>query len=113
MSPTIEAAAEAIHDHIGGAVFNGMQDFTTFVGSLDVLLEAVYDSLGSVNARFEDDEPINPLVIDHLEELRSMLRGPIEFARENSSVFQAAHEQDLERLENPRPGEEKMDYSRQ
>lgn len=113
MSSNVQAAADALHDHIGGAVFNGMHDFTTFVGSLDVLLQALYDSLGSVNARFEDDEPINPLVIDHLEELRSLLLGPLQFAQENGAVFAAAHQEDLDRLENPRPGEEKMDYSRQ
>jgi len=109
----IQAAADAIYDHIGGAVFENMADFTNFVGSVDVLLEAVYGALGTVNARFSDDEPVNPLVIDHLEELRALLRGPIEFAREGSAVFNAAHRDDLERLDQPRPGEEKMDYSRQ
>jgi hypothetical protein len=113
MSPEIDAAAEAIRTHIGGFVGQNAAHFTAFVGSLDGLFEALYESLGSVNARFTDDEPVDAAVVDHLDQLRSMLIGPLEFAREAGPLFRTAHEEDLERLDNPRPGEEKMDFSRQ
>lgn len=113
MSAQVHAAAEAIRDHIGGAVFSNMSDFTAFVYSLDTLFEAMHESLGTVNARFTDDEPVDVSVVDHLEEMRSMLLGPLDYARETGTVFRNAHERDLERLDDPRPGEEKMDYSNQ
>lgn len=113
MSAPVQAAVDAIHDNISGAVFSNMADFTAFVSSLDVLLEALHESLGTVNAKFTDDEPVDPRVVDHLEEVRAMLLAPLELARDAGAVFGAAHEADLERLDNPRAGEEKLDYSQQ
>lgn len=113
MSAPIQAAVDAIHDNISGAVFSNMADFTAFVSSLDALLEALHESLGTVNAKFTDDEPVDPRVVDHLEEVRAMLLAPLELARDAGAVFGAAHEADLERLDNPRAGEEKLDYSQQ
>lgn len=112
-SPHVHAAAEAIRDHIGGFAAQNAADLTGFVGGLHEVFSALSESLASVNTKFSDDEPVHPRVVDHLEELRSMLAGLVDFAAEAGPIFTAAHEDDLERLDNPRPGEEKMDYSQQ
>lgn len=113
MSGNIVAASEALRDYVGGFVPQNAADLTAFVSDLSQVFEAFSESLGSINTKFSDDEPVAPAVVDHIEELRAMLNGLVDFAAETGQVFRAAHEADLERLDNPRPNEQKMDISQQ
>jgi len=112
-SPHTFAAADAIRDYLGGFVPQNAADLTGFVCGLHEVFAAIQESLGSVNTRFSDDEPVDPRVVDHLNELRGMLVPITEFAAEAGPLFLDAHRTDLERLENPRPNEQRMDYSQQ
>lgn len=112
-SGNITAAAEAMRDYIGGFVPQNAADLTNFVGGLHEVFTALSESLASVSTTFSDDEPVAPAVVDHLEELRSMVSGLVDYAAEAGPIFAQAHEADLERLDNPRPNEQKMDISQQ
>lgn len=112
-SPHTYAAADAIRDYIGGFVPQNAADLTGFVCGLHEVFDALQESLGRINTQFSDDEPVDPLVVEHLNELRGMLASLVDVAAEAGPLFLAAHAADLERLENPRPNEQKMDYSQQ
>ncbi|WP_326828658.1 hypothetical protein OIE13_22185 [Streptosporangium sp. NBC_01810] len=112
-SGNIIAASEALRDYIGAFVPQTAADMTDFVADLHEVFTALDESLASVSARFSDEEPVHPVVVDHLGELRSMVSALVDVAADAGPIFKQAHEADLERLDNPRPNEQKMDHSQQ
>ena len=113
MSSAVEAATEAIDDNIGSFEPENMDDLAGFLAGLPRLFESLAGSLGRIADRFGDELPIHVDVQEHLRELASQTAGLQDYAAEADGIFRAAHADDLNRLENPRPGEEFTDYSLQ
>ena len=113
VSPQINAAVEAIRDHLGGFTAHSAGEFVAYVSDLHLVLEELALALGQANGRLADDDPLDPRVIEHLDEVRAMLSPVAEHAREAGPLLRAVHEADLQRLENPRPGEQQWDVTQQ
>lgn len=86
-SPHTYAAADAIRDYIGGFVPQNAADLTGFVCGLHEVFDALQESLGRINTQFSDDEPVDPLVVEHLNELRGMLASLVDVAAEAGPLF--------------------------
>src|SRR5699024_715873 len=56
-------------------------------------------------------QPLDPSVLEFFGTIEDAARGASEVADELPGLFRAAHEVELERLENPRRGEHKWDVS--
>lgn len=105
--------AEAIQQGIGGFEPENVEDLGAFLQALPAVYEALASGLNRVADRFGDEYPLHPAVVEHIRELGSHAAGQHEYAAEAHHVFTTTHQDDLERLENPRPGEEFMDVGNQ
>ncbi len=110
-SSPVEAAAEAVQQHIGGFTPESAAELDTFLHDLPTLFERTAEALAQVADRFGSDLPVDPSVHEHLRELAAVSAGNAEFAEEAWSLHRTAHDRELERIENPRPGEELWDVS--
>lgn len=113
MSNVVDAVTDAIGHNIGSYEPENVDDLGGFLAALPELYEALASSLTRVADRFADELPVHPDVAEHIRELASQAAGQHEYAGEAYGLFRSRHDDDLERLENPRPGEEFMDHSRQ
>lgn len=109
MSQQVDAAAEAIEEHVGGFEPENMTDFEGFLQRLPRLFEALAGSLATVAERHGGEYPVNPAVIDHLHEMASAAAGQQEYAAEAHQIFATSHAEDLQRLNDPRPNEQLWD----
>jgi hypothetical protein len=113
MSGNVGAAAEAVEQHLGSFSPENVADFDQFLKDLPEFFGAVGAALGRLADRFADELPIDQAVAEHIREMGAQAAGQQDYASEAYSIFRNVHESDLERLENPRPGEEFLDYSKQ
>jgi hypothetical protein len=109
----VEAAAEAIHEGLGSFEPENVDDLGQFFQALPDVYEALGSALTRLADRFGDELPVHGDVQEHIRELAAQSAGLHEYAAETHGIFRAAHAEDLERLENPRPGEPFMDASNQ
>lgn len=109
MAHQLEAATEAIHGSIGGFEPENVEDLGAFLQDLPNVFEAMTSGLHRLADRFGDELPLHSSVVEHVREMASSLSGLHEYAAEAHHVFRTAHEQELERLENPRPNEKLWD----
>jgi hypothetical protein len=113
MSASPHAAAEAIQQHIGSFEPENVEDLGRFLQGLPDIHDALAESLTRIADRFGDELPVHPAVTEHIREMAAQSAGLHDFADQTYSIFRSAHSDDLERLENPRRGEEFMDHSHQ
>lgn len=113
VSSRVEAATDAIEENIGSFEPENVEDLGSFLRGLPGLYDAVASSLSRVADRFGDELPVDNRVSEHIREMASQAAGLREYADEAYGIFRAAHEEDLNRLENPRPNEQFMDVSQQ
>jgi len=113
MSSAIDAAVEAIHDHLGSWEPQNATEIGSFLQGLPDLYEALGDALTRVADRFGDELPVHSSVSEHLREMASQSAGLREYAEEAHSQFRNSHEVELSRLENPRHGEGLWDVAAQ
>jgi hypothetical protein len=113
LSNQLEHAADAISHGVGGFHPENVADLEQFLTDLPRVYEALADGLHHVADRFTDDLPVSQQVSEHLREMGSTVAGLADYAGEAQRIFRTAHAEDLERLENPRPGEEFMDHAQQ
>jgi hypothetical protein len=109
----IDAATEAIDQGIGSFEPENVDDLGAFLQALPAVYEALGNGLNRLADRFGDELPIHQSVVEHIREMASSAFGLHEYGGEAYQLFVNTHEDDLERLENPRPGEEFMDVSNQ
>jgi hypothetical protein len=112
VSNHIEAAAEAIEEHIGGWQPENAVDLDAFLSALPRLFESVAGSVRTVAERLGDEFPVHPSVVDHLREISATVAGMTDFSAEAHSTHRQAHAHELERIEEPRPGESMWDVER-
>lgn len=105
----IEAVTEAIDAHIGGFEPESGEDLDHFLAGLPGLYQSMGAALQRLADRFGDELPVHPAVRDHIGEMAATTAGLSEFADEAYRIHRTAHAKEMERLENPRPGEEIWD----
>lgn len=113
MSNQLQDTAEAIHQGIGSFEPENVEDLGAFLQALPAVYEAFTSGLNRLADRFGDEYPLHPAVVEHIRELASAAAGQHEYAAEAHHIFTTTHQDDLERLESPRTGEEFMDVSNQ
>lgn len=113
MTNAIEAVSEAIDTHIGGFEPENVNDLRAFLGDLPGRYEREASALTRLADRLSDELPIHQDIAEVFRELAGKAAGDGDFAAELVRVFESRHESDLERLDNPRPGEEFLDYGNQ
>lgn len=104
--------ADAIEGLSGTSSVENARRVMDYVYGLPALVEAAAERIGRDGNAYVEDFPSRPQAGEVAVALAAqMLRmlGPIEEFRE---VFHRVHEHDLNRLEEPRPHEEKWDVSR-
>ncbi|WP_017540803.1 hypothetical protein [Nocardiopsis halophila] len=109
----VRDAAEELKDALSEFGNIGMLDYEKGLKELPSLFEKLAQGLDQMAHRAEDEEPIDSSVIEFFDQISQASRGASDVADEMPGLFRAAHEAELERLENPRPHEEKWDVSRQ
>jgi hypothetical protein len=109
----IDAASEAVGQHIGGYEPENAADLDQFLGSLPDYFGAVAQAFRHVAETLADRFPVEPVVVERLREISATIGGMSEFSGEARAVHRAAHERELQRIENPRPNESFWDVSQQ
>jgi hypothetical protein len=107
----IEAAAEAVEQHIGSWEPENALDLDLFLSSLPRLFESVSGSIGHVASRLGDEFPVDAAVTERLREIAATVRGMSDFAGEAHAIHRIVHAKELERIEEPRPGEQMWDVA--
>jgi hypothetical protein len=109
VSSHIDAATEAVSQHIGAWEPENALDLDAFLAGLPRLFEAVASSVASVAERLGSEFPVHPSVPDHLREIAATVAGMGEFAGEAHAIHRTAHAAEMERIEDPRPNERLWD----
>jgi len=105
VSSQIDAATEAVSEHIGAFAPENATDLDAFLLGLPRLFEAVASSVAGVAERLGSEFPVDPSVCEHLQEIAATVAGMGEFAGEAHAIHRVAHAAELERIEDPRPNE--------
>jgi hypothetical protein len=111
VSGHIDAAAEAISEHIGGWEPESALELDSFLAGLPLLFEALAAAVGGVAERLGSEFPVDPSVSEHLGEIAATVAGMGDFAAEAHAIHRMAHAAEMERIENPRPHEELWDVA--
>lgn len=109
----IEAAAEAAREHIGGYEPENASDLDLFLLSLPDYFSEVAAAFRNVADTLAGGYPVEPVVPERLREIAATIGGMGDYAAEAHAAHRAAHERELERIENPRPNEGFWDVSKQ
>jgi hypothetical protein len=109
VSSQIDAACEAISEHVGGWAPESAFDLDLFLAGLPALFEALAAAMAGVAERLGAEFPVDPSVPDHLTEIAATVAGMGDFAAEAHAIHRQAHAAELDRIENPRPHEELWD----
>jgi hypothetical protein len=109
----IDAASDAVVQHIGGYEPENAADLDQFLASLPNYFGAVAQAFRNVAETLADNFPVEPVVVERLREISATVGGMSEFAGEARAVHHAAHERELQRIEDPRPNEKFWDVSQQ
>ena len=111
MGHHIDAVAEAVEQHIGSWEPENAFDLDTFLAGLPALFESVSGAIGHVASRLGDEFPVDPAVTERLREIAATVSGMSDFAGEAHAIHRVAHAKELERIEDPRPGERMWDVA--
>lgn len=83
-------------------------DFARLQEALALVAEAMKITVQQAHQKF----PLNPQIIDHMENIWGVQKKAAEMATELPNAFRNLHQVDLARLETPRNGEEMWDVTR-
>lgn len=109
MSNHIDAAAEAIDQNIGAWQPDNALDLDQFLSGLPRLFESASEAISRVADTLGEQFPVDPAVTERLRELAVTAGGMADMAGEAHTVHRTAHAKELDRIENPRPGEQMWD----
>lgn len=108
-SDGITAVTDAIDEHIGAAEFDNAVAIFGFLAGLEPMCSHLGMALANAAARLGSDSPLDRAVVDHLNEMAAFAVNLGAWGQQAHSLARAAHENDLQRLENPRPNEQAFD----
>jgi hypothetical protein len=87
-------------------------DMIEFFKELPDLFETMADAFGHLGSRMQEEMPLDPRVAERVRELAGHAAGLRDEAQEINGTFRAAHEKEIQRIEEPRPAEEAWDVGR-
>ncbi|MGQ4266441.1 hypothetical protein [Nocardiopsis changdeensis] len=111
----VRDAAQEMQDALaalGGSAV-GMLAYEQGLKELGPTLAAIADGVKTMATVAEDEQPLDGSVLEFFGTIEDAARGAAEVAEELPGLFRAAHEIELERLENPRVNEQRWDVSQQ
>ena len=111
----VKDAADEIREALAqmGRSQVGMLTYEQGLKQISPVLGVIADGLRDMATTAEDEQPLDPSVLEFFGTIEDAARGASEVADELPGLFRAAHEVELERLEAPRRGEHKWDVSQQ
>lgn len=111
MSSSIDAATEAIDQHIGSWEPQTAVELDEFLSGLPRLVESMSTSLAQVADKLGEQFPVEASVTQMIREIAAHIGGMTDMAGEAHTVHRGAHEKELERIENPRNNEQLWDVT--
>lgn len=110
----MEPLTDAITEHLGSWSPESHADAEDFFQhGLPGVFEALGQALGRLSQTLPGEKPLDSSLSEVLGEMGSTTGGFAEVARELYPLYRSAHEREIDRIENPRPGEGMWDVSAQ
>lgn len=113
MSTPISNATEELQQSMKAWQPQNVADYRSLFRDLPDLIETIKDGFSGIEGTLSDGTPIAQPVVEHIAEMIPVLSGLQEHAEELGKMFEALHAKELERIDNPRAGEEHFDVTQQ
>lgn len=110
MASRIEAVNEVLQEQLGSWEPDSATDTKEMLEALPGLFENLGNVLSTMAERL-GDHAVEPAVTEELREAAAGADGQREAFENVYKTFRATHEHDLQRLEEPRPGEKDWDVT--
>lgn len=105
----ITAVTEAVREHIAGFEPENASEIGGWLAGLDSLFTELGAGLVNVAERLGGEHPVDQSVVEHLQQMGAHALTLADYGTQTHALFRAAHEADLNRLDNPRAREEDWD----
>lgn len=105
MASPLTNASEAIREAFANFRPEKPEDFEDFFKGLPEFFRDQATALGNLAQRGDDEMPLSKPVIEEMREAGALLAGLGDKGEELNSHFRVAHELELKRAHEPRPGE--------
>ena len=109
MTSPIHDAAEAIAEGFANFKPSNIEDLRGMFDDLPQLFENFVEGVNALANRFDDELPVKPVVGEGIREMVAGLAGLRDHSDALRTTFEQAHESELKRIDEPRPGEELWD----
>jgi hypothetical protein len=88
-------------------------ELSAYLHDIQEVPQALAEALAANAEHFGSDKPVDSRIADMLRDASATARGANEALADAHDTFRQLHERELERIENPRPGEQMWDVSKQ
>jgi hypothetical protein len=105
MASPLTNAAEAIRESFGSFKPAQPEDFEGFFKGFPEFFEGQGQSLATLVQRADDEMPLDKSVVEEMREIVATINGLRDKADQLNQHFRVAHEGELKRANEPRPGE--------
>jgi hypothetical protein len=105
----ISAAAEEVISAMARFDPGNLAQLEGIFPDLCTLFGGLARGIGGLAAKYGDDLPVKPVVAEAISEIAASLGGLSAAAEEAHGLFRSAHQDEIERIENPRPNEKVWD----
>lgn len=102
----IAGIAEQANESLGSWQPETPEEFDTGIADLKQLYEELGTALTGLSERLGSDFPVEPRTVEAVAELGATTNGLADAAQEVYQMHRADHEREMQRAEEPRPGEE-------
>lgn len=103
-------AGEAVQQDLGNYHPEHIIELRPFFSTeLPEFFGTLAGSIGAMADRFREELPLHQQIPEHIQEMAGVLAGLRDKAQELSALFENLHKDDLNRLDEPRPGEQMWD----
>jgi hypothetical protein len=111
---TAAAFVTATAEMMGAAAVydpQGMMQVGNDLSQLPLALRNVAETLRVMTQRSNDNDPINPAIINTMGDIYKTLLAAATSAEDLGPMFRNLHQVDIARIESPRRGEQKWDVT--
>lgn len=109
MAGPISGAAEEVVSAMAGFDPGNLDQLEGIFPDLRELFEGLASGVGGLSAKYGDELPVKPVVAEAIAEIAASLSGLAAAVEEAHATFRSAHEDEINRIENPRPNEQVWD----
>lgn len=110
---SLDAVAEAFQEHIGNFAPDNVAELETFLKGFGELFSNMAASVTQLGERLTEDHAVDAAVPEAMDQVVSGLNQLHDYCETTHETFTTRHEQELERINNPRSGEQFWDVSQQ